>query len=69
MTKHGQTLLVAEGGRRPRRAAARSSAAARAARRAAGKLSEDVEVSDIELDEATFTATAVSPGRSSPSSF
>ena len=64
MTKHGQTLLVAEGGPGGL-AARRAQQMQRRGRRggAAGKLSEDVEVSDIELDEATFTATGGEPGQ------
>jgi GTPase involved in cell partitioning and DNA repair len=65
MTKHGQTLLIAEGGAGGLAARRAQQAQRRASRRGklSGKLSEDVEVSDIELDEATFTATSGEPGQ------
>lgn len=64
MTKHGMTLLVAEGGAGGL-AARRAQQQQRRGRRgvgAAGKLGEGVEVSDIELNEAVWTATGGEQG-------
>ena len=65
MTKHGQTLLVAEGGAGGL-AARRAQKAQRRGRgtsaRGGGRVADDVEVSDIDLDEATWTATGGEPG-------
>ena len=64
LTKHGQTLLVAEGGAGGL-AARRAQQQQRRGRRGVGgggKISEDMEVSDIELDEAVWKATTGEQG-------
>lgn len=64
LTKHGMTLLVAEGGGGGL-AARRAQQQQRRGRRGVGgtgTLGEDVEVSDIELDEAAWTATGGEQG-------
>ena len=64
MTKHGQTLLVAEGGAGGLAARRARQAQRRGARGVGGggKVNDAAETSDIELDEATWTATGGEQG-------
>jgi hypothetical protein len=64
LTKHGMTLLVAEGGMGglAARRAQRQQAQGRRGVGATQNLGEDVEISEIELDEAVWTATGGDQG-------
>tara|TARA_B110000977_G_C11091236_1_gene496970 strand:+ start:3500 stop:4984 length:1485 start_codon:yes stop_codon:yes gene_type:complete len=62
MTKHGQVLLVAEGGAGGLAARRSQSMQRRGRNTKQQKLSDDIEVSDIELDDAVVVATNGEPG-------
>jgi|TARA_B110000971_G_scaffold42578_2_gene41911 GTPase involved in cell partitioning and DNA repair len=62
MTKHGQVLLIAQGGAGGLAARRAQNAEKRGRNVKTAKLSDDIEVSDIMLDEATIVATNGEPG-------